>query len=100
MMRQGMLIGLLAFFTLSACTVQGPPKDEIIAYLQGVYLQDVTITQRSQCELTPSMEAEGHTNVWLVRYRFGNLKKVYGELFTEKESGWQPYLAIDFCPER
>ena len=98
-MRPVILTGLAILFTLSACAGQGPPKEELAAYLQGVYLQDVTITERKQCELTSSMQAGGHTNVWLVRYRFAGLKEVYGQLFTDTASGWQPYLSIDFCPE-
>jgi hypothetical protein len=94
-----MFSAIMIMFISGACAGEGPSNTEVKKYLQGVYLQDVSITQRTQCALTPSMESGGHTNVWLIRYRFAEVNKVYGQLFTETDTGWEPYLLIDFCPE-
>jgi hypothetical protein len=92
------LLGLLVSLLLGACAGGGPPSDTVTEYLEGVYLQDVTIVGRDQCELTPAMVAEGYTDVWLVRYRFEGKDRVNGQLFSELDSDWEPYLKLDFCP--
>ena len=99
-MKRVISMGVALGFLLSACTGGGPPKAMITELLEGAYLQEVTVTQRTQCELTPSMEAAGHSNIWLVRYRFVGEERVYGQLFTERDTGWEPFLSIDYCPDR
>jgi hypothetical protein len=92
------LLGFMAGVILSACAIGGPPSGTVKEYLEGVSLQEVNIQMRRQCELTPFMVEDGHTNVWLVLYRYKGKDKVYGHLFTETDAGWEPYLMMDACP--
>lgn len=93
------LLGFTAMVILSACALGGPPSGTVKEHLEGVYLQEVNIQKRRQCELTPFMVEDGQTNVWLVLYRFkGKDNNVYGQIFSETDAGWEPYLMMDACP--
>jgi hypothetical protein len=98
-MWKKVLLGLLVSLFLGACAGGGPPRDTVTEYLEGVYLRDVTIVERNECDLTPFMTDDGHTNVWLVRYRFEGKDNVYGQLFSEVDAAWVPYLTIGICPD-
>ncbi len=90
---------LLASVLLTACA-GGPPNKKAQEIIYGTYVQEATIIEKSPCELTSWMEEEGHTNVWLVRYRFKKSGDESGMLLTETDGEWQLYrLTVDSCPE-
>jgi hypothetical protein len=90
---------LLASILLAACT-GGPPNKKAEEIIHGVYLQEATIVEKSQCELTSWMEADGQTNAWLVRYRFKKSGSEGGMLMAETDGEWQSYMPmVDSCPE-
>ena len=97
---RAVMLLLLAGLLLAACASGGPSNKEAQEIIYGVYLRDANIVDKTQCELTSWMEEDGHTNVWLVRYRFEGSDSVGGMLLSEVEEGWQIYMSmIDRCPE-
>jgi len=94
-----LLAVLLASVLLTACA-GGPSNKKAKEILYGTYLQEVTIIEKSPCELTSWMKEDGQTNVWLVRYRFKKSGSEGGMLLTETDGEWQLYrLTVDSCPE-
>lgn len=90
---------LLASVLLTACA-GGPPNKKAEEIIYGIYLQEVTIIEKSQCELTSWMKEDGQTNVWLVRYRFKKSGSEGGMLMAETDGEWQSYMSmVDSCPE-
>lgn len=90
-------------FLLTGCGAGGGPSNaEAQEVIYGLFLQDVRIIGKHQCELLPWMEEDGQTNVWLVRYRFKKSGSEAAMLLTETDSEeypWQPYLSgMDHCP--
>jgi len=103
MKNKFLVVSLLVVLTLAGCSGGGgPSKAEASEAIHGVYIQEVSIVERQQCELTAWMAEEGHTNIWLVRYRFVESGSEGGMLLTETESAeypWQPYLLnLESCP--
>jgi hypothetical protein len=93
---------LLAAVLLAGCTAGGPSDAEAKEVIYGVHFEDAKIIEKRQCELTPQMEEEGHTNVWLIRYRFKDSGNEGGMLLTETDSEEYPWniygMRVDSCP--
>ena len=59
----------------------------------------MTQIEEAQAErVTPEMEAEGHTNVWLVRYRLEGARSDGTMPLTEVDGEWQIYVGAPNCP--
>ncbi len=96
-MKQGkwMSILLLALF-LVGCGTNGPSNVEAEEVIYGVYFKEARIIEKRACELTVQMEADGYTNVWLVRYEF-DLGSEGVMLLAETDSEeypWLPYMTM------
>ena len=97
MMRKIWMPFLLVVVLLTACS-GGPSNEEAKEIIYGVYFKDATIVDKSQCEITPSIEEEGYTNVWLVRYRFDGSFEEYGMTLAKVDGAWQLHSTMDSCP--
>jgi len=107
-MKQGkwIFILLLALF-LAGCGTGGPSSAQAEEVIYGVYFQEAKIIEKRACELTAQMEADGYTNVWLVRYEFDSGSEgvmLLAETDSE-EYPWSPYMAgassnliLESCP--
>ena len=92
---------------LAGCTVGGPSNMEAMEAVYSVYFIYPSIVDKVQCELTPSMQSEGHSNVWLIRYNFkyeGKQKTEEGMLISETNNAgisWQVYQTDTLtCPSQ
>jgi hypothetical protein len=96
------LIVLLITALLTGCSGGGPSTAEAKEAIYGVFLRDVRIIEKQQCELVPRMQADGETNVWLVRYKFVDSGREGTIILSEKDSKeypWQVYIiGFDQCP--
>jgi hypothetical protein len=90
---------LLAAVFLSACGNSDAPSDkEATDIIYGIYLKEATIANKTKCEVTPEMEVEGATNVWLIEYRFEGSVKTYSKTIMEQDGDWVVHGALPFCP--
>ena len=64
------IVLLLMAMWLVGCGVGGPSNAEAKEVIFGVYFRDASILGKHHCELTPEMEDDGQTDVWLIRYKF------------------------------
>ena len=100
-MRNRVLLALLvAVVVLTACSAGGPSNSEAKEMIYGLYIRDSSVVGKEQCDLTTWMEEAGHTNVWLVLYRFEGQDDVGGMLLSETDGEWLPYLTNQrTCPK-
>ena len=96
-MRKVLISFLLIATLLTACS-GGPSNKEAKEIIYGVYLRDATIVNKSQCEITPSIEEEGYTNVWLIQYRFDGRSEEHGMTITEVDGEWKLHSLMESCP--
>jgi hypothetical protein len=93
---------LIAAILLAGCAAGGPSNAEAQEVIFGVYMQDAKIIKKSQCDLTPAMEEDGYSNVWLVLYKFEKSGGEGGMLLAESDSEeypWETYkIMVDSCP--
>ena len=88
-----MLIPVL--IALIACTGDGrPSEEEISEYLYGVFLKDAEITHMARCQVPEEMVQEGHTDVWMVWYRFEGSDTDSQRPFTKIDGEWTLYPGI------
>lgn len=101
MNHKTLILVLLVAVLLTGCT-GGPSNAEVKEVIYGVHFKDAKIIEKRQCELTSQMEAAGHTNVWLIRYKFEDSGSEGGMLLTETDSEeypWEIYQTrVDSCP--
>lgn len=102
MKRKVFVLFLLVAILLAGCTIGGPSNAQAKKIINNVFLRKARIVEKKQCPLTPRMQEGGHTNVWLVKFRFKDTKNENGVLLTEtgsKDTPWEIYLrGIDICP--
>jgi hypothetical protein len=87
----------LAALTLAGCAAGGPTNAEANAVFYSVYFTDANILEKRQCVLTPEMQAQGETNVWLIRYRFkgsGDRGVMLVREGDTEEYPWLPYMTM------
>jgi hypothetical protein len=93
---------LLVAVLLAGCTTGGPSNAEAKEVIYGVHFADAKIIEKRQCELTPRMEEEGLTNVWLIRYKLEDSGNESGMLLAETDSEEYPWdiyrTQVDSCP--
>ena len=83
---------------LTSCS-GGPSKRDAERIVYGIYIQEATIVGKTQCESTDRMTEDGHTHVWLIRYRFEDQTNVHGMLIEEVGGEWQIYAPnVEECP--
>ena len=96
------ILVLLAAIVLAGCTTGGPSSAEAKEVIYGVHFKDAKIIEKRQCALTPRMEEEGYTNVWLIRYKFADSGNEGGMLLAEADSEEYPWdiyrTGVDSCP--
>lgn len=102
MNHKALILALLAAVLLAGCTTGGPSNAEAKEVIYGVHFQDAKIIEKRPCELTTKMEEEGHTNVWLIRYKFQDTGNEGGMLLSEADSEEYPWgiyqTRVDSCP--
>jgi hypothetical protein len=83
---------------LTSCS-GGPSKRDAERIVYGIYIRETTIVGKTRCEPTDRMTEDGHTNVWLIRYRFKDRTDVHGMLIEEVDGEWQIYAPnVEECP--
>ena len=101
-MSRTLILALLVAVLLAGCTTGGPSNAGAKEVIYGLHFKDAKIIEKRQCEMTPRMEEEGHTNVWLIRYKFEDSGNKGGMLLIEsnsEEHPWEIYdTRVDSCP--
>jgi hypothetical protein len=87
---------LLPFLILlAACSGDGrPSENEIEEYLYGVFLKDAEITHMALCSVPDDMMENGHSNVWMVWYRFEGSDNISQRPFTRIDGEWTLYPGV------
>jgi len=110
MINRALLFISLVAMLLAGCSVGGPSNADAKDVIYGVYFQDVRITYKRQCELTPKMEEDGLVNAWLFRYTVEDTDDKGAIIITEGDSDkfpWDLYMTMmgrtiesieDSCP--
>lgn len=96
MKRTIVFISILVIL-LAGCSPGGPSNSQAKEVIFGVYFKDASILEKRHCELTPEMEEEGKTSVWLVRYKFKDSGTEGVMLLSREDSEdypWIPYMLM------
>jgi len=80
-------IFMLLLALLPGCSQDAPSNNEIKEIVYGVYFVDASILEKAACEINASMAAEGHSNVWLVRFLQENSDMPNSFVITESPEG-------------
>ena len=98
-------LGIMLASLLSGCAGGGPTNVEAMEAVYSVYFMYPSITDKVECAPTPNLQAEGHTNVWLIRYNFKyeGAQETEGGMVLIKSGDpdfpWQVYQSNTFnCP--
>lgn len=98
MKARNLVLLLFVAALLTSCS-GGPSKGDAEGIVYGIYIREATIVGKTQCEPTDRMTEDGHTNVWLIRYRFKDQTDVHGMLIEEVDGEWQIYApTVEECP--
>ena len=97
------LFVLIGILLIAGCNSTSPSNKEIKEIIYGLYIRDSSVLKKVECEITDSMAVEGHTNVWLIGYRFDSSDKPNSLIITESQNGkWELYsfgVRMDQCPK-
>ena len=91
MINRALLFISLVAILLAGCNVGGPANADAEGVIYGVYFQEVRITNKRQCELTPKMEEDGLVNAWLFRYTVKDTGDKGAIIITEGDSDEYPW---------
>lgn len=98
-MKMRMMLLLMIALFLAACSSSDAPSDEEAQeIIRGIWLRESTIVEKTKCELTPEMEGEGTTNVWLIEYRFEGKFDIDALTIAERDGDWVLFARNAFCP--